>query len=45
MRNVLSHAYHDEDPALLWRTVQIRLSPLKEAIEDLLDQVAEPPEG
>lgn len=43
MRNVLSHAYYDEDPALLWRTVQLRLSPLRIAVQDLLDGVAEPP--
>lgn len=45
MRNVLSHAYHDEDPALLWRTVQTRLDPLREAVEELLRQVSERPEG
>ena len=39
MRNILTHAYHDEDPALLWRTVQNRLSSLREAVLDLLDKV------
>ncbi|MCL4466696.1 MAG: DUF86 domain-containing protein [Chloroflexi bacterium] len=40
MRNILTHAYHDEDPGLLWRTVQTRLSSLEEAVQDLLDRVA-----
>ena len=43
MRNILTHAYHDEDPALLWRTVQNRLSSLREAVLDLLDKVASSP--
>ena len=41
MRNVLSHAYHDEDPVLLWRTVRVRLKPLKDAVQQLLSQLAE----
>ncbi|MHB1004796.1 MAG: HepT-like ribonuclease domain-containing protein [Chloroflexota bacterium] len=41
MHNVLTHAYQDEDPTLLWRTVQSRLSPLKAAVEDLRDRVVE----
>ena len=42
MRNILSHAYHDEDPVLLWRTVQRRLSPLKQAAQQLLQRVDHP---
>ncbi|MDO8672932.1 MAG: DUF86 domain-containing protein [Dehalococcoidia bacterium] len=45
MRNVLSHAYHDEDPTLLWRTAQFRLSPLKKAIQDLLDHIGNSPKN
>ena len=43
MRNILTRAYHDEDPALLWRTVQTRLSSLREAVQDLLDEVPKSP--
>ncbi|MHB1416841.1 MAG: HepT-like ribonuclease domain-containing protein [Chloroflexota bacterium] len=45
MRNVLTHAYHDENPTLLWRTVQIRLAPLREVIHDLLNQEGNSPDG
>lgn len=43
MRNVLSHAYYDEDPALLWRTAQLRLTPLRIAVHDLLDGLVKSP--
>lgn len=41
MRNMLTHAYHDEDPVLIWRTVRTWLGPLRGAVEDLLRHAKE----
>lgn len=36
IRIVLDHGYHRVDPTIIWRTVDLDLPPLREAVERLL---------
>jgi uncharacterized protein with HEPN domain len=39
MRNKLIHDYAETNIALVWETVISRLGPLKDALEEMLDQI------
>jgi len=39
MRDILIHQYTEVDEDIVWKTVTQKLSPLKESIESILEEV------